>query len=95
MANTTAELINDYKVYIDVNEDRLKDGKLIPLSFVWEDGQRYDVSKVLEIRRAASLKAGGYGLRYKVRVITPYVTKDVFMFFEEDFGTPKWFMERK
>ena len=86
---------NDYKVYVDVNEDRLKDGNLVPLSFVWEDGCRYDISKVLDIRRAASLKAGGSGLRYNVRVITPHITKDVFMFLEEDNGTTKWFMERK
>ena len=86
---------NDDKVYVDVNEDRLKDGRLIPLSFVWEDGSRYDISKVLDIRRAASLKAGGVGLRYNVRVITPNIKKDVFMFLEEDNGTTKWFMERR
>jgi len=86
---------NDDKVYVDVNEDRLKDGQLIPLSFVWEDGSRYDISKVLDIRRAASLKAGGVGLRYNVRVITPNIKKDVFMFLEEDNGTTKWFMERR
>jgi len=86
---------NDDKVYVDVNEDRLKDGQLIPLSFVWEDGSRYDISKVLDIRRAASLKAGGVGLRYNVRVITPNIKKDVFMFLEEDNGKTKWFMERR
>jgi len=86
---------SDYKVYVDVNEDRLKDGKLVPLSFVWEDGCRYDIAKVLDVRRAASLKAGGSGMRYSVRVITPSVSKDVFMFLEEDNGAFKWFMERK
>ena len=85
----------DYKVYVDVNEDRLKDGNLIPLSFVWEDGCRYEISKIHDIRHAASLKAGGCGLRYNVRVITPNVTKDVFMYLEEDNGKTRWFMERK
>ena len=83
------------KVYVDVNEDRLKDGRLLPRSFVWEDGRRYDIAKVIDMRPAASLKAGGAGMRYEVRVVTPAVTKDVFMFLEEDGGASKWFMERK
>ena len=82
---------NDHKVYVDVNEDRLKDGRLIPLSFVWEDGQRYEIDRVLDIRQAASLKAGGAGLRYTIRVRN----KETFMFLEEDGGLHKWFMERK
>jgi len=82
---------SDYKVYVDVNEDRLKDGKIIPLSFVWEDGNRYEVDRILDVRPAASLKAGGAGLRYTVRVRY----KETFMFLEEDGDVSKWFMERK
>ena len=79
------------KVYVDVNEDRLKDGRLIPLSFVWEDDVRYEVDKVLDVRPAASLKAGGVGLRYTVKVRG----REVFMFLEEGRDAAKWFMERK
>ena len=82
---------SDCKVYVDVTEIRQKDGKLIPMSFVWEDGNRYDIDRIIEIRRAASLKAGGTGLRYTVRVRS----HDTFMFLEEDRGVGKWFMERK
>ena len=82
---------SDYKVYVDVNEDRLKDGKIIPLSFIWEDGNRYEVDRILDVRPAASLKAGGAGLRYTVRVRY----KETFMFLEEDGDVSKWFMERK
>ena len=81
----------DFKVYVDVNEDRLKDGSLIPLSFVWEDGNRYEVDRILEVRPAASLKAGGVGLRYAVRVRG----RETFMFLEDDRGVSKWFMEKK
>ena len=84
-------MTNDFKVYVDVNEDRLKDGKVIPLSFVWEDGSRYEIDRILEIRPAASLKAGGAGLRYTIRVRH----RETFMFLEEDDGVSKWFMERK
>ena len=79
------------KVYVDVNEDRLKDGQLLPLSFVWEDGNRYEVDKIIDKRPAASLKAGGAGMRYTVRVMH----KETYMFLEEDDGTFKWFMERR
>ena len=81
----------DLKVYVDVTENRLKDGSLIPLSFVWEDGNRYEVDRILEVRPAASLKAGGAGLRYTIRVRS----RETYMFLEEDRGVSKWFMERR
>jgi len=84
-------MANDFKVYVDVNENRLKDGKVIPLSFVWEDGNRYEIDRVIDIRPAASLKAGGTGLRYTVRVRY----RETYMFLEEDSGLSRWFMERK
>ena len=82
---------NDYKVYVDVNEDRHKDGGITPRSFVWEDGNRYKIDKVLNVRPAASLKAGGVGLRYTVRV----GGRETYLFLEEDKTGAKWFMERK
>ncbi|MDR0491060.1 MAG: hypothetical protein LBH28_07435 [Oscillospiraceae bacterium] len=81
----------DIKVYVDVNEDRMKDGKVVPLSFVWEDGRRYEIDRILDVRPAASLKAGGAGMRYTVRVRN----RETYMFLEEDSGAVKWFMERK
>ena len=84
-------MANDLKVYVDVNENRLKDGKVIPLSFIWEDGDRYEIDRILDIRPAASLKAGGAGLRYTIRVRH----RETFMFLEEDGRVSKWFMERK
>ena len=82
---------SDLKVYVDVNEDRLKDGRILPLSFVWEDGARYEIDKVTEVRPAASLKAGGAGMRYTVRVRN----RETYMFLEEEHGMGKWFMERR
>jgi len=87
----TPYMHSDYKVYVDVNEDRLKDGQILPRSFVWEDGCCYEVDKVIDVRPAASLKAGGAGLRFTVRVMH----KETFMFLEENGGTFRWFMERK
>jgi hypothetical protein len=81
----------DNKVYVDVNEDRLKDGRLMPLSFVWEDDVRYEIDKVIDVRQAASLKAGGIGLRYTVKVRN----RETYLFLEENKDGARWFMERK
>jgi hypothetical protein len=84
-------LKNEDKVYVEVNEDRLIDGTVHPRSFVWEDGKRYGIDRILDIRPAASLKAGGAGLRYTVRV----GTRETFLFLEHDHGADRWFMERR
>ena len=83
-------LTNDSKVYVEVNADYKKDGTIFPRSFIWEDGKRYEIDRVLDIRPAASLKAGGIGLRYTVRIRK----KEVLMFLEELHGASRWFMER-
>ena len=53
------------KVYVEVNADHSANGKVIPNYFVWEDGQRYEIDRVIDVRRAASLKAGGIGYEKK------------------------------
>jgi hypothetical protein len=84
-------LFNDRKVYVEVNENRMADGNLIPLSFVWEDGSRYDIDKIADVRPAASLKAGGTGMRYTILV----GNRRAFLFYEQDAGRGRWFMERR
>ncbi len=69
----------------------MPDGSIHPRSFVWEDGRRYRVDRIKDIRPAASLKAGGAGMRYTVLVHG----KETYMFLEEDHGMDRWFMERK
>lgn len=43
-------------------------GKIIPLYILWEDGRRFEIDKVLDVRLRASTKGGGMGLRYLVRI---------------------------
>ena len=78
------------KIYIDVLEERTKDGRLIPRSFRWTDGRRYEIDRVKEIVRAASLIAGGVGIRYTV-VIRGH---ERYMFLEDD-ARCRWFVEAK
>jgi hypothetical protein len=77
---------NDLKVYVKVEALFYPDGRLMPLAFWWEDGRRYSVDRVTEVCRAASLKAGGIGIRYTCTVLG----RQTFLFYEED----RWFMER-
>lgn len=56
------------KVYVDVFAVMKRDGTVLPRSFVWEDGERYTIDRVLHIVPAASLKVGGRGIRYTVKI---------------------------
>jgi len=82
---------NNNKVYVRVLAAVDKLGNVEPISFVWEDGSTYEVDKVTDVRRAASLKAGGVGIRYSVRVRN----RPTYMFLEDDHGVSRWFMERR
>ena len=76
------------KVFVEVVVKHAKDGKKTPLYITWEDGRRYIIDKVIDIRQAASLKAGGRGTRYKCRIYG----KETFLWQEDD---GKWFVEAK
>lgn len=78
---------NPDKVYVSVKAVFYPDGGFKPTSLIWEDGREYAIDRVIDIRRAASLKAGGTGMRYTCRI----ENKTVYLFLEED----RWFMERR
>lgn len=75
------------KVYVEVTAKFDVDGNITPLSVTWEDGTVYTIDKVVDKRRAASLKAGGIGMRYTCRILG----QESYLFYEE----PKWFVEAK
>lgn len=75
------------KINLEVNAKFDLDGTIRPTSIIWEDGRVFAVDRVLDVRRAASLKAGGTGMRYTCRICG----KTVMLWNEEG----KWFMEGK
>lgn len=75
------------KAYIPVNVRVDADGKLIPLSIEWENGVIYKIDRITDTRRAASVEAGGMGIRYTIVVNG----KTSYLFYEN----PKWFVEAK
>ena len=54
--------------YLDVTARFSPDGRVTPLYIRWEDDRRFPIDRVLDVRRAASLKQGGIGLRYTCRI---------------------------
>ena len=76
------------KVYVNVMAEFTKDGRLLPRSFIWKDGHIYEIQKVTDVRRAASLKAGGVGIRYTCIVNG----RESHLFYEDN---NMWFMEER
>ncbi len=54
------------KVYVAVKADFRDDGVMLPREITWEDGKRYSIDRVVDIRQAAARKAGGQGDRHTV-----------------------------
>lgn len=77
-----------YKIYVDVDVEFLKDGSLIPKAIHWDDSKTYEIQKVTDVRRAASLVAGAMGLRYTV-YIEGYESH---IYYGDDH---RWFVESK
>ena len=61
------------------------EGSVIPLEILWEDGRTFPIDRVITSQWAASLKAGGQGIRYTVLV----GGRQAYLFFEN----PLWFVE--
>ncbi len=74
------------KIYVDVIVRYNKDAKIIPLVVIGDNGIKYAIDKVTQIIPAASMKAGGCGIRY-----TCYIQGAMrYLFLEED----RWFIEK-
>ena len=57
-----------YKVYVSVFVEHRSDGTMLPREIIWEDGQKYEIDRVIDIRPAYAAKAGGQGDRYTIQV---------------------------
>ena len=90
------DFTSEKKVYVKVTAAFGSDGKLTPLSLIWEDGQEYTIDRVLDMRPSPALKAGGQGDRYTIRTSG----KESYLFFERspkitDLNLGRWFVERR
>ena len=72
------EVSTNLKVYVSVRADFRDDGIMLPREITWEDGRKYEIERVVDIRQAAAMKAGGQGDRYTVNVLG----QQSYLFFE-------------
>lgn len=75
------------RVYVRVIAEFDEAGGIRPMSVAWEDGRWFKVDRVLDVRRAASTKVGGQGIRYTCRIMG----HETYLF--DDNG--RWFVEAK
>ena len=73
--------------YVEVTAKFDVDGTVVPIEIQWEDGTKFEIDRILDIRRAASLKAGGAGIRYTCRIRG----RVKYLWLEES----RWFVEAK
>lgn len=76
-----------HRVYVRVIVEYDEEGGVCPLSIRWEDGRKFRVDRILDVRRAAATKAGGQGMRYTCRIMG----RETYLF--EDNG--RWFVETR
>ena len=74
------------KTFVKVTAEHDEKGHIKPLFLTWIDDRQYEIDRITDVRMAPSLKGGGLGMRYTVKIRG----KEVYIF--EDEG--KWFLER-
>lgn len=79
--------MNYRKVYVDATVKYTRDGKMLPVELIFEDGQRYAVDRVKQACRAAATKVGGTGIRFTVMI----GGRETFVYFDRN----GWFVEAK
>lgn len=84
------------KVYVAVEASFDEHGRLLPRQITWENGRKYEIDRVTDIRPAAAMKAGGQGDRYTVLICG----RQSYLFFERSTivssrSLGRWFVERR
>lgn len=63
-----------------------KNGNVTPLFIVWDNNVKYAIDRIVKIQKAASLKSGGFGIRYTIRIENHMR----YLYYEN----PGWFIEK-
>ncbi|MCR5404090.1 MAG: hypothetical protein K6E91_09800 [Butyrivibrio sp.] len=80
-----------HKVYVETIVKFTDEGIVRPLSIEWEDGTRYEISRVKDCVPGASRRAGGAGIMYTCIVDG----KEIHLYYEDCPSGAKWFLESK
>ena len=84
------------KVYVAVDVRFDENGRMLPHIITWEDGKKYEIDRVTDVRPAPAQRAGGQGDRYTVWING----QQSYLFFERyatvtGCSLGRWFVERK
>ncbi len=74
------------KMFVDVIAYYDCCGNISPLIIHWSDGREFAIDKICDVRRAASLKSGGAGIRYTCRIHGQII----YLYLDDN----KWFLEK-
>ena len=88
--------IKPIKTYVPVQVIFDKNGNMKPSALAWEDGTVLEIDRVLAVKQAAAMKAGGQGDRYTIMING----HQSYLFFErspQQTGNciGRWFVERR
>lgn len=78
---------NKHKIPVGVTAKHDPEGKIKPLFIHWTDGRDFEVGRLFDARPAATLKVGGWGMRYICRIMN----REVKLFYDD--YDKRWFVE--
>ena len=73
------------RAYVKVVVEVSAEGNVRPMEVEWEDGRRFEVDRLLDVRRAAATKAGGQGMPFPL----PFLGPAPFLFDD----AARWFLD--
>jgi hypothetical protein len=73
-----------YKRYVNIISLIDKEGQVTPLILLWDNGTKYAIDKIHEIRKAVSVVGGG-GILYRCQIMG----QERKLFYEKN----RWFIE--
>lgn len=87
---------NHNKVYVEVQVRFTEEGLMCPREILWEDGEKYEIDRVTDVKQAAAMRCGGQGDRYTILVNG----KMRYLYFERNASLTgnnigRWFVERR
>lgn len=85
-----------YKKYVKVTLEVDESGLMLPRAIKWDDELTYEIDRVIDIKQAASMRCGGQGDRYTIKVNG----RETYLFFERNASVTgnnigRWFVEGK
>ena len=75
------------KVFVSVVVRFDEEGNVCPMNITWEDGRKYEIDRLIDVRRAVATKVGGTAIRFTVRI----GSKITYLFHDDG----KWFVESR